>query len=397
MKRVLIRGPVLTQSGYGVHSRQIAKWLLSRDDCDVSVIPAPWGITTWYLDSNACDGLIGELMSRTIESLNAPREYDVSFQIQLPNEWDVNLAKFNVGVTAGIETDICNPQWIQHLNKMDLVIVPSTHARDVFMRTSSMITTPIIVVPESYITAIDDALDSGADTNSLVVDMGITTSFNFLLFGQVTGDNPESDRKNTFYAVKWLCETFADDKDVGVIIKTNMGRSSEIDKQRTTEMFTRLVHETRKGKYPKFYLIHGQLNDEEVTALYTDERVKAAVSLTRGEGYGLPLVEAAAAGLPVIATNWSGHIDFLGKGKFIKLDYKLKQIHQSRVDNVLFMPDAKWAEVDEHDVKRKLKKFRNATRIPQGWADELSLTVRKEFSFDAVARRYDEIFDKLES
>lgn len=396
MKRVLIRGPLLTQSGYGVHSRQIVRWLLGRDDCDVYTWPLPWGVTTWYINPDACSGLIGDIMQRTIDKLNVPQEYDLSIQVQLPNEWDVGLAKFNVGVTAGIETDVCNPGWIEHLNKMDVVIVPSTHVRDTFMRTSSLISTPIIVIPEAYIDAIDHALDFDGDTKSLVHSMGITTKFNLLLFGQITGDNPESDRKNTFYAIKWLCETFKDDKDVGIILKTNMGRSSQIDKQRTSELVSKVIREVRTTEYPKFYLVHGQLTDEEVAAVYTDASVQAAVSLTRGEGYGLPLVEAAAAGLPIIATDWSGHLDFLNKGRFIKLNYSLKPLHKSRVDNTLFVPNAKWAEVEEADVKRKLRKFRTASAIPKSWAKELSTVIRREFSFDAVAKRYDEFLDNLE-
>jgi len=395
MKKVLIRGGLLSQSGYGVHSRQIARWLLARDDCSVDVWPMPWGVTTWYVNPDACDGLIGALMHKSINAIDPNNKYDISFQVQLPNEWDSSLAKINIGVTAGIETDICNPAWIEHLNKMDAVVVPSTHAHDTFTRTSQMITTPIIVIPESYITAIDD-LDVNDKTKSLLNDMGVTTSFNFLLFGQITGDNPESDRKNTFYAIKWLCETFNDDKDVGIIIKTNMGRSSQIDKKRTIDLVTKVVNEVRQGEYPKFYLIHGQLTDNELASIYTDPCVRAAVSLTRGEGYGLPLVEAAAAGLPVIATNWSGHLDFLNKGKFIKLNYSLRQIHKSRVDNVLFIKKAQWAEVEEADVKRKLRKFRSSPRIPTGWAKELSAIIKDEFSFNAVAKQYDNLLNRFE-
>ena len=45
--------------------------------------------------------------------------------------------------------------------------------------------------------------------------------------------------------------------------------------------------------------------------LYAHPKIKAYVSLTHGEGYGLPLFEAAYHGIPIIAPDWSGHLDFL--------------------------------------------------------------------------------------
>jgi hypothetical protein len=120
-KKVVLRAPVLSLSGYGVHSRQIAKWLLSRPDVDLIVHPVQWGMTPWQLNPNAYDGLIGKLMERSREDKGP---FDVSFQVQLPNEWTVGLAKKDVGVTAGVETTICNPGWIKNVNAIKNVILP---------------------------------------------------------------------------------------------------------------------------------------------------------------------------------------------------------------------------------------------------------------------------------
>lgn len=218
------------------------------------------------------------------------------------------------------------------------------------------------------------------------------TSFNFLLFGQLTGSNQFNDRKNTLFALKWFCETFKDNKDVGLVVKTNSGQNSILDFRKTKDIFKRLVGEVRKGDYPRIYLVHGALDDREVAALYRHESIKALLTLTRGEGFGLPILEAAASDLPVIATNWSGHLDFLGLGKFIKLDYALHEVHESRVDNAIFLKDMKWAEVNEQDVKRKLRKFVAASSIPKGWALELGKKVREQFSFDAISNDYDSVF-----
>ena len=143
-KTVLLRGPVLTQSGYGVHCRQIAKWLLSKN-LEVKVQALPWGDTPWHVDRNAMGGLIGEIMDRTVDP--AGQRYDATFQLQLPNEWDVSFSETNVGISAVVETDICHPGWVNACNRMTHVVVPSKHAESTFRRTGE-VSVPLSVVPE---------------------------------------------------------------------------------------------------------------------------------------------------------------------------------------------------------------------------------------------------------
>ena len=382
MKNVLIRGPLLTQSGYGCHSRQIVKWLLSKHDINVACQVLPWGNTPWFVDANALNGLVGKIMSKS-GPLNSP--YDVSVQVQLPNEWDPKLGKFNVGITAAVETDKCNPEWITACNKMDLIIVPSTHAKSNLTNTGE-VKTKIIVVPESYVEAIAKPATS-LQIQSLPT---FSTPFNFLVFGQLTGNNAMNDRKNTFFTLKWLIEEFKDDPSVGIILKTNIGRNTLIDRNNVVGMINQLLGETRKGQFPKVHILHGDMSDDEVAALYKHPQVKALVSLTRGEGYGLPILEAATSGLPVVATGWSGHLDFLKHGKYISIYYQLEAIHQSRIDNKIFMPGARWANPSEQDFKKRISKFRNSSAIPQEWAVELQTKLLELYSFDAISKQYDE-------
>lgn len=387
-KTVILRGPVLTESGYGVHARQIARWLFDLADrtgnIDVVTEPLPWGATPWHVDVYAHDGLIGRLL----QAAGKRDKYDVSLQLQLPNEWNPFLADFNVGITAGVEGDVCNPAWISAINRMDLLIVPSEFVKGVFTNTGE-VKTNIVVIPEAFIDAV-------AKPELPELDLELKTDFNFLLFGQITGNNPENDRKNIFYAVKWLCEQFKDSPDVGIVIKTNTGRHTVVDRMRTTNMLAQLTMEIKKGaEFPKFYLLHGDMTDDEVASLYRHPKIKALVAPTRGEGFGLPILEAASSGLPVIATGWSAHTEFLGKGKYVKLDYRLEQIHQSRVDNQIWMPNAKWANVKEEDFKHRVKKFVESPQMPQQWAKDLSETLKKEYSYEAVSVQYTEALKEV--
>lgn len=383
MKKILLRGPVLTQSGYGVHCRQIAKWLLQKNDIDLKFHVLPWGETPWYINPNSLDGMIGQIMQKTVE----PKEkFDVSIQLQLPNEWDPTLAKVNVGITAGVETDKCNPKWITSINNMQRLVIPSSHVKKCFDATGN-ITIPSRVIPESY-------PDSWTDSSS-ELDIELSTDFNFLILGQITGNNAFNDRKNTFFAIKWLCEAFKDDKNVGIVIKTNIGRNTKLDRKNVKILMSQLIAECRRGPYPKIHLLHGELSDNEIYSLYKNKKIKALVSATRGEGYGLPILEAAVTGLPVIATGWSGHMDFLSKGKFINIDYTFEDVHQSRIDGNIFTNGMKWASPSEEDFKKKVLKFRNSSSIPSEWANSLSQVLKEEYSFDRICKAYDEFLGDI--
>lgn len=379
-KKVVLRGPVLTQSGYGVHCRQIAKWLMQRQDVDLKIIATPWGTTPWHVNGESCGGFISEIMKLTTSPNNIAA--DISFQLQLPNEWTPNLAREkNIGITAAVETDICSPLWAQACNSMDAVIVPSQHAKQCLVN-SGVISKPLYVVPESYSSAIV-APDLQTD------NFEFKTSFNFLLFGQLTGNNPNNDRKNMFNTVKWICETFKDDPDVGIVIKTNIGTNTKIDRNIVSNILKTLLIEVRKGPSPKVYLLHGDMDDETVASLYRHKQIKALVALTRGEGFGLPILEAVASGLPIIATGWSGHLDYLKLGKYINIYYQLEEVHKSRVDGNIFMKGARWANPSEEDFKKRITKFRTNNTIPFEWAADLQKKIIETHSFENICKSYD--------
>ena len=378
MKKVLLRGPILSRSGYGEHSRQIFRYLLTKKNIEISVQTTPWGMTPWDLNRN--DPIIDEIMKRNSD---APTNQDVSIQVQLPNEWDTSVAEKNIGVTAAVETDFSNPAWGSlHCEKMDLVITPSQHTKDSILK-SSRTNTDIHVVPECYF---DELLEEPEG-----LDLALKTDFNFLTVGVLTGQNPFTDRKNLFFLIKWFVEEFKDREDVGLVVKTCMGRETSLDKKHTKAMLKKVLGEIGHKENPKVYLLHGSMNRKEMNSLYKHEKIKAFVSATRGEGFGLPHLETAVAKLPVIATNWSAHKEFLDLGKWIKIDYSLNDVHESKVDNNIFLKGQKWAEASEKDFKKKLRTFYNKPQMPKEWAENLSEKLIEKYSFKAISDRYDEV------
>lgn len=378
MKKVLFRGPALTQSGYGVHSRQVARWLLVQKDIDVKFTVTPWGDTPWLLDRESQDGLIGKIMERTV---GPEFKADVSIQLQLPNEWDPKLASKNIGMTAAVETDKSSYEWLRACNEMDAVIFPSEHSRS-SVSVNGSFTKNVHVIPESYADEI---------AKDCKLDIDLDTKFNFLVFGQMTGDNPYNDRKNILFTLKWLFEAFKDDPEVGIVLKTNAGRNTKIDRDLVLKTLKSVIAEVRKGPYPKLHLLHGEMSDAEISGLYRNPQIKALVSLTRGEGFGLPILEASAAGLPVVVTEWSAHTEFLKNIKFIGVDHKMVQVHQSRIDGRIFVQGSNWADPIESDFKKKILKFRTSPSQPIAWAQEGSKIIQEKYSFASIARQYDDI------
>jgi len=386
-KKIILRAPLLTASGYGVHARQVARWLIEKEQVSGSSIkvtmdPVQWGDTPWIVDPSAEDGLIGKILQRC--NKQESDVFDLSFQLQLPNEWNPFLADKNIGLTAAVEADKCNPNWIENCNRMDLIVTPSEFSKKV-LTASGNLSVPVVVIPESFP---DQLLVNSTEED--VLDLGIETDFNFLIFGQITGNTVENDRKNLAYTLKWICEEFDGREDIGVVVKTNLGRQSALDRIKTASMLSQLLMQVKKSdKGPKIYLLHGAMNDKEIASLYRHPKIKALVSLTRGEGFGLPLLEAAVAGLPVIATDWSAHTEFLNKGKWIKVDYSLVEIDKSRVDQNVWMPGTRWAMPKEEDAKRKLKRFVSSPSLPREWSAELKTTLTSAYSFESIAKVYE--------
>jgi len=386
--RAIIRAPLLSVSGYGVHSRQIFSYLEnSKFNFEIETQVVNWGNTSWIINPESQGGMIERIM---LQSGKLDSIADISFQVQLPDEWDPNLARVNVGVSAVVESDICNPEWVERCNLMDAVIVPSEHARKCLAASGSL-EVPVYIVPEWFFSNI---IEEDFSQNTFA-NMEFETDFNFLIISQLTGQTPETDRKNIFNTIRWLCETFKDDPNVGIVLKTNHGRGTAIDRELTQNIVRKILGEIRVGDFPKVHLIHGNLEESEISGLYRNKSIKGLINLTRGEGFGLPILEAAASGLPVIVTNWSAHTEFLSHGKFLKIDYDIVDVPVEKIDNRIFIAGAKWADAHEKDFKKKILKFRRKPDVPEAWAHDLSEKIIANYSSKAIGEIYDKVLGEL--
>jgi hypothetical protein len=391
---VLLRSPILTLSGYGTHARQIGDWLLELDkagEIELFCEALFWGNTTWIVDIER-DELVKQLMPKC---RSLPRQPDVSIQLQLPNEWDPKIAKFNIGVSAAVETDCAPLEWVKACDQMDCVVFPSKHSMMSIVNAGwKPKEGKTFVIPESFPDALTNKI---VDTSCL----DPLPAFTFLVFGQMTVQESiaSCDRKNIYNTIKWILEEFAGDKDVGILIKTNMGRNTTFDAYHTEHvlnMIRKTVQLSKPNKQlPEIHMVHGDMDEKHIAALYKHPNVKALVTATRGEGFGLPILEAAACDLPVIATGWSAHKEFLDLGRFIDLPCTIQAIPKERVDNRIFVSNSKWAEVSEGDFKRRLRKFRESSSTPKQWALDLGKKIREKYNRLEVTKMWNNSLGNL--
>lgn len=395
MTKVYLKGPILTQSGYGHHARTVYRALKSKGDLfDVYVQPISWGSTSWQWKDDEERREIDAILAKTVEYINSGGKFDVSVQVTIPNEWE-NLAPVNIGVTAGIETDKVAANWIEKGNMMDKILTISQHSMDSYKDTvynakdnqtgeefEYRLKTPIDFV--SY--PVNEFEPAPAELN-------FETNFNFLTVAQM------GPRKNLTATINNFVESFRDNEDVGLIIKTNMSKNSLIDRVNCMTLLQQQIHSLGKRKC-KIYLLHGSMTDEEMSALYNHEKVKVVVSTSHGEGFGLPLFEAAYYGVPVVATDWSGHLDFLykevkqknGKTKkkhmFGKVKYKLERIPKEAVWDGVLIEESRWAYPDHTSLKKNLTEvYKDYGRFKKR-SKELQKWVRQEFSQEKIYNEY---------
>jgi len=393
MKRCLLSGPILVSAGYGVHVRQIMYALTQK--FDVASRAIRWGECAFLSEATPEKQFIINTIMKTAHWQQNKIPPHISVQVTVPPEFE-KIAPFNIGVTAGIETDRCKPEWILKMNEMNLCVVPSTFLKQMFEQTMYKgndgtvlkIEVPIEVIPESVDTTLFNNIKDPERDKDL--DIPITTSFNFLTVGQ--WGIGAADRKNIALLIKTFKEAFVDHPDkekIGLILRINSINGTLIDEDYTRKRIQDIVKDYPKD--PKIYLIHGHMKDEELARLYKDSRVKVFITLTHGEGWGLPIEEAAACDLPIIATGWSGHEDIVNLGKNVKLSYKLVDVP---FENDLFQKGCRWAEVDPEEVKNHMRKIYSKYDVPKSWAVSLGEKVRTEFSIKAVEDRYFKLFEK---
>ena len=393
--KLLFRGPVKTRSGYGAHSRDLLESLYKMDMFDISIDSCGWGSTplTALEEDN--------LFHKWIES-NIVNEFqglpDVYIQVTVPNEFQ-RFGKLNIGITAGIETTVAPKEWIDGCNKMDMIITTSNFSKEILTNTvyTEKDTKTNVIVKQYKIEKPIEVLFEGVDTsiyNDKINDdfkLDIKENFAYLFVGHWLKGNLGQDRKDVGMLIKCFVEAFKNESDKpALVLKTSSANFSVKERENFRKRIKEIVGDIENP--PSIYLLFGELTNKEMNDLYNHPKIKSMVSITKGEGFGRPLLEFTMTGKPVIASNWSGHKDFLPLDKSIMIGGKLTDVHESSQD-AFIIKGSKWFTANYDEVVSVLKLVVNDYDSMLEKSKLLKEENKTNFSLDEMTKKFKSILE----
>jgi hypothetical protein len=395
----VISCPIDTYSGYGARSRDIVKAIIELNKYDVKILPQRWGSTPkGFIKDNSEWSF---LTSHLLNSPQLPAQPEIWMQITVPNEFQP-IGKYNIGCTAGIETTIAPAEWIEGCSRMNLILGSSKHTIEVLKNSKFEKRDQKTNQPMGFIEWKGDSevIFEGAEIEKYKVAKSnfdfssIKEDFAYLFVGHWMQGALSEDRKNVGLLVKAFFETFKNkSKKPALILKTSQVGSSYMDRDEILKKITAIKESCKSNNLPNVYLLHGEFTDVEMNEIYNHSKVKAMVNLTKGEGFGRPLLEFSLVNKPIITTNWSGHTDYLDPEFVTLLPGTLTNVHPSAANNML-LQEAQWFSVDTGHAGHFLKDvFENY----KGYADKAKrqgFQSRTKFSFDAMKEKLGKVFSE---
>jgi len=358
--------PYDTYSGYGARARDIVKAIINTGKYDVKLMAQRWGSTAWGFCDDHPEWAY--LKGHQLPENKLATKPDIWMQITIPNEFQP-VGKYNIGCTAGIESNLCKVEWIEGLNRMDLNFVSSNFAKQTFegtkyemkdKKTNQTVKTtklekPIEVIFEGANLDVYKPITS-KEIKSIKLEE-IKESFCFLFVGHWMQGAYGHDRKNVWKTVKAFFETFKNARQKpALILKASVGVASYASREDILDRIKQIRESVNATDLPNVYLLNGEFSDQEVNELYNHPKVKAMVSFTKGEGFGRPLLEFSLTGKPIIASAWSGHTDFLKSSFTTLVGGELENVDASAANDWL-IKESKWFKPHDAEMGRSFKEM----------------------------------------
>ncbi|HKJ23664.1 MAG TPA: glycosyltransferase [Myxococcota bacterium] len=230
--------------------------------------------------------------------------------------------------------------WGPGLAMMDLVVAPTRFIEGA-VRAGE---------PEAEVVYLPQPFETGGASMPDRAGWGVAEDAFLVVAGFEVASDVE--RKNPWALLEAFERAFPGDERARLILKLNNGRIWERYEEPVRQLRERCARD------PRIRLLDEVLPYADVLSLYAT--ADAYVSLHRAEGLGLGMLEAMSVGTPVVATGWSGNLDYMTHGNAFLVDYTLVPVRPS--NQVAYRPevvgeDARWAEPDPEHAARHLRRL----------------------------------------
>jgi hypothetical protein len=399
----VISCPFDTYSGYGARSRDIVKSIIETGKYDVKLMAQKWGSTSWGFCKDHKEWNF--LLEHQLPENKLTAQPDIWMQITIPNEFQA-VGKYNIGCTAGIEATICKPEWIEGMNRMNMNWVSSKFSKKIFEDVSYTkqdpktkqtiaevkLTAPIEVVFEGANLDVYKPLKS-SEVKNINLD-SIKEKFCYLFVGHWMSGDFGHDRKNVSLLVKAFYETFKNKKNPpALILKASVGVASYMSRDEILKRIKQIRKSVKSKSLPNIYVLNGEFDDSEMNELYNHPKVKSMVSFTKGEGFGRPLLEFGLANKPIIASAFSGQMDFLNPEFTYLVPGTLENVHESAANDWL-VKEAQWFKPDEGHIGNSLREVFEKYKEYSVKGKRQGHYARTNFSYDKMKDLVEGILDK---
>lgn len=312
MGRLNLQGPLYETSGYASAARGFFMALHQHTELDLRLTPLRW--------NSGAPACLDQQTYLTLQDYShkpgAPD--DTLLHWSVASEFKGRQGHQRAIGHAIFETNSLPQDFVAGCNRMDAIIVPTPFHQTSFREAG--VQSPIAVIPE------------GVDTQRFQ-PIGptlhvIPERFTFLCIAQVTY------RKGLDLLLSAFLDLFQKHEDVQLVLRCYITDGGAQDMARVAQIIKTLRQEKKADKGHIFLL--ETVPDQHLPALYRSAHV--LVAPFRGEGWGLPITEALASELPVIATGWGGPMSYLSEDVAHLLPYQLKPIPQDIPDYFLGGP-----------------------------------------------------------
>ncbi len=262
---------------------------------------------------------------------------DAVFTFEHPGVYEYLQGRMKIGMLT-YESTVVPAHWVEGvMNHLDLLLLPSTFCMDIFETAG---------VPEDRLALLPYGYDPEIYyPPSEAERAGRTAPFRFL-----TVASPHK-REGIEKVLEAYRAAFSATDDVALTVKLSYLPGKKTKPFECAALTERVERFSKDPGAPSITLLPDYLPPKGVADLY--RAASCLVSATRGEGFGLPFLEAAACDLPMIVTGWSGHMDFVRNADARLVDYKLRPAAEMQYD--CQSKDSLLADPNANDLAEKMR------------------------------------------